>query len=96
MMVGFLKENVKPNYDTLVYEFFRFDNKTFTVEAYTEKYEVEPSSNPYEFNSNLIEEKYLDKQLEKTALISYLRFEDGQITVDKMSPKDRFGKFINE
>ena len=89
-------ENVKPNYDTLLYEFFRFDNKIFTVEPITEKYEVEPSSNPYEFNSNLIEEKYIDKQLEKTALISYLRFEDGQITVDKISPKNRFGKFIKE
>ena len=96
MMVGFLKENVKPNYDTLLYEFFRYNQKAFTVEPTTEKYEVEPSSNPYEFNSNLIEEKYIDKQLEKTALISYLRFEDGQITVDKISPKDRFGKFIKD
>ena len=89
-------ENVKPNYDTLLYEFFRYNQKAFTVEPTTEKYEVEPSSNPYEFNSNLIDEKYIDKQLEKTALISYLRFEDGQITVDKISPKDRFGKFIKE
>ena len=89
-------ENVKPNYDTLLYEFFRYNQKAFTVEPTTEKYEVEPSSNPYEFNSNLIDEKYIDKQLEKTALLSYLRFEDGQITVDKISPKDRFGKFIKE
>src|SRR5210317_2575005 len=90
------EENVKPNYDTLVYEFFRYNQKAFTVWPTTEKYEVKPSSKPYEFNSNLIEEKYIDKQLEKTALISYLRFEDGQITVDKISPKDRFGKFIKE
>ena len=89
-------ENVKPNYDTLLYEFFRYNQKAFTVEPTTEKYEVEPSSNPYEFNSNLIDEKYIDKQLEKTALISYLRFEDDQITVDKISPKDRFGKFIKD
>ena len=90
------EENVKPNYDTLVYEFFRYNQKAFTVWPTTEKYEVKPSSKPYEFNSNLIEEKYIDKQLEKTALISYLRFEDGQITVDKISPQDRFGKFIKE
>ena len=90
------EENVKPNYDTLVYEFFRYNQKAFTVRPTTEKYEVKPSSKPYEFNSNLIEEKYIDKQLEKTALISYLRFEDGQITVDKISPKNRFGKFIKE
>src|SRR6056300_222608 len=90
------EENVKPNYDTLVYEFFRYNQKAFTVWPTTEKYEVKPSSKPYEFNSNLIEEKYIDKQLEKTALISYLRFEEGKITVDKISPQDRFGKFIKE
>jgi len=88
------EENVKPNYGTLVYELFRFIVRPFKVQR-VEKYEVEPSSNPYEFRSSLKEDKYLDKQLKKTALLSYLRFEDGQITVDKMSPKDRFGKFFN-
>ena len=28
-------------------------------------------------------------------MLSYLLFEDGQITIDKISPNDRFGKFIN-
>ncbi len=88
------EKNVKPNYGTLVYELFRFIVRPFKVQR-VEKYEVEPSSNPYEFRSSLKEDKYLDKQLKKTALLSYLRFEDGQITVDKMSPKDRFGKFFN-
>ena len=88
------EENVKPNYGTLVYELFRFIVRPFKVRR-VKKYEVEPSSNPYEFRSSLKEDKYLDKQLKKTALLSYLRFEDGQITVDKMSPKDRFGKFFN-
>ena len=89
------EKNVKPNYGTLVYEFFRYNKKAFTVKPTTEIYEVEPSSSPYEFSSSLKDDKYLDKQLKKTALLSYLRFEDGQITVDKMSPKDRFGKFFN-
>ena len=87
-------ENVKPNYGTLVYELFRFIERPFKIQR-VDIYEVEPSSNPYEFRSSLKEDKYLDKQLKKTALLSYLRFEDGQITVDKMSPKDRFGKFFN-
>jgi hypothetical protein len=56
---------------------------------------VEPSSNPYEFRSSLKEDKYLDKQLKKTGLLSYLLYEDDQITIDKISPNDRFGKFIN-
>jgi Asp-tRNA(Asn)/Glu-tRNA(Gln) amidotransferase C subunit len=88
------EENVKPNYETLVYELFRFIVRPFKVQR-VDTYEVEPSSNPYEFRSSLKEDKYIDKQLKKTALLSYLLFEDGQITIDKISPNDRFGKFIN-
>ena len=87
------EKNVKPNYDTLAYELYRFIEQKVKKR---QKYEVDPSPNPYEFSSELIEDKYIDKQLEKTALLSYLRFEDGQITVDKISPNDRFGKFIKE
>jgi len=88
------EQNVKPNYETLVYELFRFIVRPFKVQR-VDTYEVEPSSNPYEFRSSLKEDKYIDKQLKKTALLSYLLFEDGQITIDKISPNDRFGKFIN-
>jgi len=89
------EKNAKPNYDTLLYELFRFNERPFKVQG-VKKYEVEPSSNPYEFSSELIDDKYIDKQLEKTALLSYLHFKDGKIIVDKISPNDRFGKFIKE
>ena len=89
------EQNVKPNYGTLVYELFRFVERPFKVQR-VQLYEVEPSSNPYEFRSSLKEDEYIDKQLKKTALLSYLLFEDGQITIDKISPNDRFGKFIKE
>ena len=46
------EENVKPNYGTLVYELFRFTERPFKVQR-VQKYEVEPSSNPYEFRSSL-------------------------------------------
>jgi hypothetical protein len=59
-------------------------------------YEVKPSSKPFKFKSSLQEDKYIDKQLKKTGLISYLRFEDGKITIDKFTPENRFGKFINK
>ena len=78
----------------LVYELFRFIERPFKVQR-VQKYEVEPSSNPYEFRSSLKEDKYLDKQLKKLHCWAILRFEDGQITIDKISPNDRFGKFIN-
>ena len=89
------EKNAKPNYDTLLYELFRFNERPFKVQR-VKKYEVEPSSNPYEFKSSLKEDKYIDKQLKKTALLSYLHFKDGKIIVDKISPNDRFGKFIKE
>ena len=87
------EENVSPNYDTLAYELYRFIEQQVKNR---QKYEVDPSPNPYQFSSKLKEDKYIDKQLKKTALLSYLRFEDDQITVDKISPNDRFGKFIKE
>ena len=86
------EKNVKPNYDTLLYELYRFIEQQVKNRL---KYEVDPSPNPYEFSSELIDDTYVDKQLEKTALISYLHFKDDKIIVDKISPNDRFGKFIN-
>ena len=48
------------------------------------------------FKSKLKEDKYIDKELEKTGLLSYLRFEDNKITIDKFTTEDRFGKFISQ
>ena len=90
--------STKYNYETLLYEFFKYNIFPFIREKHTtpDKYEIAPSSNPYKFKSNLQQEdKYINKTLNKTGLISYLRFEDGQITMDKISPNDRLGKFIN-
>jgi len=93
---GWIPEEVaKPNYGTLLYEFYKYTVFPFKKANGPDKYEIDPSSNPYEFKSNLQEDKYIDKQFQKTGLISYLRFEDGQITIDKISPNDRFGKFIS-
>ncbi|MDC0031746.1 hypothetical protein OAI92_04210 [Candidatus Pelagibacter sp.] len=90
--------STKYNHETLLYEFFKYNIFPFIREKHTtpDKYEIAPSSNPYKFKSNLQQEdKYINKTLNKTGLISYLRFEDGQITMDKISPNDRLGKFIN-
>ena len=94
---GRYEDAKKYNFDTLLYEFFKFNIFPFVREKkwQPEKYEIAPSSNPYKFKLNLQEDKYIDKQFQKTGLVSYLRFEDGQITIDKISPNDRFGKFIN-
>ena len=83
------------NYDTLLFQLYNWTYSPFRDKPIAKKYEVKPSSKPYKFKSNLQEDKYIDKQLQKTGLISYLRFEDGKITIDKISPNNRFGKFVN-
>ena len=94
---GGYEDAKKFNYGTLLYEFFKLNVFPFVRDKNrSDKYEIDPSSNPYKFKSNLQENKYIDKQLKKTGLLSYLLFEDGQITIDKISPNDRFGKFIND
>ena len=94
---GWLPEEVeKPNFGTLLFELYKFTYSPYRDRPIVDVYEVKPSKKPYKFKSNLQEDKYIDKQLKKTGLISYLRFEDGKITIDKFTPEDRFGKFINK
>jgi hypothetical protein len=59
------------------------------------KFEIQPSKNSYEFQSNLSENKLVKKQMQKQALLSYLLFKDDKIVIDEISPKDRFGEFVD-
>ena len=76
-----------PNRDTLLFYVYYYleDTKGFG------RYLIEPSKEPLEFNSNLREDKFVKKQLQKKAILSYLYFEDDQIIVDEITPEDRFG-----
>ncbi|MDC1152346.1 hypothetical protein OAS71_01835 [Candidatus Pelagibacter ubique] len=94
---GWLPEQTeKPNFGTLLFELYKFTYSPYRDKPMVDVYEVKPSKKPYKFKSKLKEDKYIDKQLNKTALISYLRFEDNKITIDKFTTEDRFGKFINQ
>ena len=86
----------KPNDDTLLFQLYNWTYSIDRLEPIPDKYEIGPSKKPFKFKTNLRDDKYINKQLEKTALISYLLFEDGKITIDKFTPKNRFGKFINK
>jgi len=76
-----------PNRDTLLFYvyYYLIDNEGFG------KYLVEPSKTPVEFKSNLKEDKFVKQQLQKKAILSYLYFQDDQIVIDEITPKDRFG-----
>ena len=91
-----IPNNEKPNDDTLLFQLYNWTYSIDRLEPIPDKYEIGPSKKPFKFKTNLRDDKYINKQLEKTALISYLLFEDGKITIDKFTPKNRFGKFINK
>ena len=79
-----------PNKDTLIYYLFRYLDNDDEFDRAGSK----GSKNPYEFKTELRDDKiskYVKKHMQKTALLSYLLYEDGKITIDEISPKDRFG-----
>ena len=80
-----------PNTDTLLYYLF----KEITSDNNHGKIGSRGSDTPYEFEFDLRENKYVKKQMQKTALLSYLLYEDGKITNDEITPKDRFGIIFN-
>jgi len=76
-----------PNRDTLLFYVYYY----LTDQEKFGKYLVEPSKTPLEFKSNLKEDKFVKQQLQKKAILSYLYFQDNQIVIDEITPKDRFG-----
>src|SRR6056300_313239 len=88
----------KPKFGTLLYYYYKYNFSHFTKDPITKqwnRYEVQPSNNSIEFDKVLIEDKYIKKQLQKTSLLSYLLYENGKVTIDELSPNDRFGSFVN-
>lgn len=81
----------KPNKATLQTYLQRYIDEKFRFLGF----EISPSSQPYEFEYNLREEKVIKEQLKNTALLSYLLYEDGKIVVDELTPKNRFGSQVN-
>ncbi len=93
-----IPEKASPDFDTLLYYFYKYQHAHFLSDPRVyqwDTYEVKPSSKYYKFKSNLKENNSIKKEMNKTALLSYLLYEDGKITVDVISPKDRFGNFID-
>jgi len=87
--------NANPNYETLKYYLYRY-LYVYGIGPDQRLWEVKASNNPYNFESDLREDKYIKKQMQKTALLSYLLYEDGKIVIDEITPKDRFGDMFIE
>ena len=80
-----------PNKATLIYYHFKYLHGSPKM-----NYEIQPSENPYEFKSDLREDKYVKKEMQKKAILSYLFFEGDKIVIDEKSPKEKFGEFIDD
>jgi hypothetical protein len=94
-----IPEDENPNYKTLRYflnnylnDWDRFYHK-WSNDDY--KYLIEGSVTPYKFEYSLKENKYIKQQMQKTALLSYLLYEEGKIVIDEITPLDRFGDLFN-
>ena len=78
-----------PNRDTLIYYLWNYAYRN------ADNYEVKPSKKPYEFKFDLIEDKFVKKQMKTKGIMSYLYFQDNHILIDEVSPKERLGEFIS-
>ena len=81
-----------PNLDTLKYYMYKYNRDTRSEKK---SRTIEPSLEHYEFEFDLREYKFLNKELKKKGVVSYLYFENGKVIIDEMSPKDRLGDFID-
>ncbi|MDA9178027.1 hypothetical protein N9O17_02695 [Candidatus Pelagibacter sp.] len=80
-----------PNRDTLLYYLWKYSYR----DRGTHLKEFKPSNNSYDFEFNLIEDKFLKKQIKTKGILSYLYYQDGEVMIDEFSPKERLGEFLN-
>ena len=80
--------DARPNYEILTKYLKKYINQP---KNYDKKIVIKKSKNYKEFTFNITEDKKVTKALNKTALLSYLMYVDGQIVIDQITPKDRFG-----
>ena len=57
--------------------------------------EFKPTNSSYDFKFNLIEDEFVKKQMKTKGILSYLYYQDGEVLIDKLSPKERLGEFLN-
>ena len=68
-----------PNRDTLIYYLYKYQHSHLDGNPSTKQWEtveVKPSKKPYKFKFNLIEDKFVKKQMQTKGILSYLYFQD--------------------
>jgi hypothetical protein len=82
----------KPNYDTLLYYGF----VSISDDSGFKNIGSKGSKVPYKFSFNLREDYDVKKEIQETGLLSYLLYENGKITIDEITSKNRFGIIFND
>lgn len=89
--------NPKPNLATMKWYLDRrldfYEQKNFYRNR-TRIIETEGSNQPRKLEFQLSEDKYVLNELNETGLISYLKYENGKVTTDHLTPENRFGDRI--
>ena len=80
-----------PNRDSLIYYLWKYSYR----DRSSHLKEFKSTNNSYDFKFNLIEDKFVKKQLKTKGILSYLYYQDGEVLIDEFSPKERLGEFLN-
>ena len=89
---GYINEDEKPNFETLRWSLYR---KIHYRPLNADKFHSIEGTNSYEFETDLKQDSYVKRQMETTTLLSYLMYEGGKITIDEITPKERFGDMFS-
>ena len=80
-----------PNRDTLIYYLWKYSYR----DRGSHLKEFKSTNSSYDFKFNLIEDKFIKKQMKTKGILSYLYYQDGEVLIDEFSPKERLGEFLN-
>tara|TARA_B100001057_G_scaffold258094_1_gene258243 strand:+ start:3881 stop:5788 length:1908 start_codon:yes stop_codon:yes gene_type:complete len=89
---GYINETENPNFETLRWSLYR---KIHYRPLNADRFHSIEGNNSYQFKRNLRDDKYIKKQMKISPLLSYLMYEDGKITIDEITPKERFGDMFS-
>jgi CubicO group peptidase (beta-lactamase class C family) len=89
---GYIMETENPNFETLRWSLYR---KIHYRPLNADRFHSIEGTNSYQFRKDLRDDKYIAKQMKISPLLSYLMYEDGKITIDEITPKERFGDMFS-
>ena len=89
---GYISEKENPNFETLRWSLYR---KIHYRPLKADRFHSIEGNSSYQFKNNLRDDKYIKKQMKISPLLSYLIYEDGKITIDEITPKERFGDMFS-